>query len=259
MSVDLLVKLAEGRKLPKGCEHWAVRTVHPDGMSSRGFRWPFKGWAEAPGPILAHEDACPLAAGDGLCVATTWAGMASGTIPALVLLLCAYAEADTLGGSRRGGKLRLRKARVVDVVDGARLLREHGAGAYLSGANLRSANLTRADLTGADLTRADLNGADLTGANLTGADLTRADLYGADLTGADLTSADLRSADLSGADLRRANLYGADLSGADLRRANLTGANLTGADLRSAYLSGARHNTATVWPEGFDYQSRTAP
>jgi uncharacterized protein YjbI with pentapeptide repeats len=42
------------------------------------------------------------------------------------------------------GKLRVRRVRVVAVLDGERVLREHGSGANLSGANLSGANLSGA-------------------------------------------------------------------------------------------------------------------
>ena len=216
-NVSLLDKVTKGRELPDGYDQWAIRAVRPDLMSSHGYRWPFPGnVAETPGPILNHTRACPAKEGDGICVATTWDGMAAGGVPARSLLLVAYADADVLGGSRDGGKLRVKRALVVDVIDGERLVREHG-----NGANLGGADLTRADLSRADLTRADLGGADLTRADLTRADLTRADLGGAYLRGADLTRAYLGGADLRGADLRGADLTRADLDGAYLRGADL--------------------------------------
>jgi hypothetical protein len=154
----LLDILTEGRTLPDGYDAWGMRTVWPDFTSSNGYRWPFPGGvAEAPGPILDHRGSCPQQPGDGICVATTAAGMASGGIPADAVLLTAHRTADVVGDSGHG-KLRLQAAMVVDVVW------------------LRTVNLTRADLTGADLTGADLGGAYLGGANLTRADLTGADL-----------------------------------------------------------------------------------
>lgn len=65
-----------GYVLPDGTDMWTIRSVHPDLRSSRDYRWPFPGnWAEAPGPIIeTNTDPCPLAVGDGLCVATTWGG-----------------------------------------------------------------------------------------------------------------------------------------------------------------------------------------
>jgi hypothetical protein len=187
----LLDILTEGRTLPDGYDAWGMRTVWPDFTSSRGFRWPFPGnVAEAAGPILDHRDSCPNAEGDGICVALTAAGMASGGIPAGSVLLTAHKTADVIGDSDPG-KLRLRAALVVGVI--------HLGGADLYGAYLRGAYLRGADLYGADLRGAYLRGADLRGAYLRGANLRGANLRGADLGGAYLGGADLRGADLGGA------------------------------------------------------------
>ena len=220
--VNLLDKITEGRELPEGCTHWAIRSVHPDLTSSRGYQWSYPGQtATAPGPIdSGNSDGCPSNVGDGICAATTWAGMASGSIPAITLLLVAYNDADVLGRTESEGKFRASSMRVVELLDGAKLLREHGTRADLAGANLTRANFTRAYLAGANLTRA----------NLTRTDLTRAYLTGADLAGANLARANLA----------RAYLAGAYLTRTDLTRANLTGANLTRTDL-----------TGAIRPEGF--------
>jgi hypothetical protein len=180
---------------PPDVDFFTLRAVHPDLRSSRGYRYPWPGqWAVAPGPIIeTNHGYCPEDKGDGLCVGLTWAGMASGSIPAICGLLVGISRADVLGMD--GDKARVRRLYVVDVVDLARAVRDHGDGA----------NLTRADLTGADLT-----GANLTGANLTGANLTRANLTWAHLSGADLTRANLTGADLTGANLTGANLSGAN-------------------------------------------------
>ena len=156
----LLSILTDGRELPEGTDQWAMRSVHLDLTSSRGFRWPFPGqWAEAPGPIIeANTDPCPRLQGDGVCVALTPGGMASGGIPALAVLLCAVANADVLG--QDPDKMRVRRALVVELIDLPGLARD----ADLYGADLRGANLYGADLRGADLCGADLRGADLSGA-----------------------------------------------------------------------------------------------
>jgi hypothetical protein len=176
--------------------------VHPDLRSSRGFRWPFPG-NEAVAPLpdgaeFTHGNPCPKFVGDGLCLAKTWRGAASGSIPAITCLLVEFAPADVLGED--DDKVRVSRCRVVDVFDAPALIRD----GWCQGANLR--------------------GADLRGANLRGADLWDADLRGADLRGADLWDADLRGADLWDADLRGANLLGANLRGANLRDADLRGA-----------------------------------
>ena len=170
------------------------RAVHPDLRSRDGYRYPFPGqWADAGGPILGHTDACPRAAGDGLCVAKTWRGAASGGIPATTVLLVGYDQADVYGED--ADKVRVGAMLVLDVIDVAVLARQ---------GRLAGADLTRADLTGADLTRANLTGANLTGAYLTRANLTGANLTRAYLTGAYLTGANLSRANLTGA---RANRF----------------------------------------------------
>ncbi len=142
----------------------AFRAVHPDFRSSCGFVWPFPGGeAVAAGPFTDHEGGCPQSAGDGICLAHTWAGVASGGIPAFTVLVCEYDAADLLGFE--GGtvevpeKVRVKRARVLRAVDFPATLR---------------GDVRRDDaLPYADLSRADLYGADLTGANLTGARANR--------------------------------------------------------------------------------------
>jgi len=148
--------LVGNRTLPYGCDTWGIRSVRADLRSSRGFRWPFPGqWAEAAGPFdAANTGGCPSGEGDGICLADTYRGMASGGTPARTLLLCAYASADVLGTTASEGKHRVRRAFVVDVLDGEAVAR-----ADLSGANLRGAYLRGADLSGANLRGADLRGA----------------------------------------------------------------------------------------------------
>ena len=213
----------------------AWRAVHPDLRSSRGFRWPWPG-NEAVAPLPAgreftHGDPCPQFEGDGLCLAKTWQGAASGGIPAITCLLVEFDDGDVLGED--DDKLRVSRCRVVDVFDAPALIRDGWcAGANLCGADLRGANLRGANLRGADLWDADLWDANLRGANL----------WGANLRGANLRDANLWGANLRGADLRGANLWGANLCGADLWDANLRGANLWD----------ARASEGTTWPGGFD-------
>lgn len=126
----------------------AWRAVHPDLRSSRGFRWPWPG-NEAIAPLpdgkeFTGGDPCPQFPGDGLCLAKTWRGAASGGIPAITCLLVEYDEGDVLGED--DDKLRVSRCRVVDVVDATELVR---AG-WCTGADLRGANLRGADLRGAD-------------------------------------------------------------------------------------------------------------
>lgn len=194
--VNLLDKITKNYKLPEGYTAWGIRSVHPDLTSSRGYRWAFPGnIATAPGPLhTSNTGGCPDRAGDGICLATTWKDMASGGISAITILLCAYVGEPL--GSESYGKTRHESVLVVDVIDGARLVRERGVNANLSYADLHSANLSHANLHNADL-----------------------------------YSANLRNADLSNADLRYANLIVANLSHANLYHANLSYANLYNADL----------------------------
>ncbi len=204
--INLLDKLTEGRELPKGYDHWAIKTVRADFRTKHDFVWPFPGRvARAQGPFLDHNGSCPSQQGDGICVATTWEGMASGGVPASTLLLVAYRNIDLLGASDYG-KLRVKAAKVIDLVDGIRLVSAFGERANLSSANLSSANLSSADLRSANLSSADLSFADLRSANLRSANLSSADLSFADLRSANLRSANLRSANLSSADLSFADL-----------------------------------------------------
>ena len=150
--------------------HTAFRAVHPDFRSRNGFVWPFPGnTAEAPGPFIrSNKGGCPDREGDGICLATTARAMASGGIPAITVLVCEYDDTDLLGQEQDGSKVRVRKARVLRVVDFPAMLRgdlpdDHDLPAK---ANLSGADLSRADLYGANLRGADLYGADLYGANL---------------------------------------------------------------------------------------------
>ena len=223
----------------------AWRAVHPDLRSSRGFRWPWPG-NEAVAPLPAGReftrgDPCPGFEGDGLCLAKTWWGAASGGIPAITCLLVEFNPADVLGED--DDKLRVSRCRVVDVFDAPALIRD----GWCTRANLAGANLARADLSRANLSRANL-----AEANLTGANLSRAYLFGANLAGANLARADLFGANLAGANLAGANLAGANLAEANLTGANLTGANLARANLFGANLAGANSDQWTRWPDGFD-------
>ena len=186
---DPLAILTDGRTLPKGCDTWGLKTTRADLSTSNGYHWPFPGsWAEASGPFdFDNLGACPNNVGDGLCVAWTYRGMASASVPARTLLLVAYSSRDVLGGDR--DKVRLTRVRVVELLDGEVIARADLYGAYLCGANLSGANLSGADLYGAYLYGANLSGANLSGANLSGANLYGANLSGANLYGANLSGA----------------------------------------------------------------------
>ena len=136
-----------------------LRSINGDFTSSRGYRWPFPGsTAECDAPLKSHTGPCPSKPGDGLCLGKTWAGIASGGIPASTLLLCSYAPSWVLGEDDE--KVRVAKASVLEVFTLAGLLVE-----------------------ATDDERADLRGADLYGANLYGASLRRANLRRANLYG----------------------------------------------------------------------------
>jgi hypothetical protein len=238
--------LTENRTLPDGYDSWGFKSVRADFTTYGGYRWPWPGTDVTDQAAAAGDgDACPTRATGGLCVATTWRGVADGGHGHRCLLLLAYRAADILGRDDFRGKLRVKTCRVVELLDGEKMLAK-ATGANLTGANLtdaslRGADLTGANLRGANLTDANLRGAYLTGANLTGANLTDASLRGADLAGADLTDADLAGAYLTGASLTDANLTDANLTDA-----NLTDANLAGADLAGAYLTDANLTDADL-------------
>ena len=165
----------------------AWRTVHPDLRSSHGFRWPFPGGvAVAPLPVgrtFTRGNPCPGFVGDGLCLAKTWRGAASGCIPAITCLLVEFDDAAVLGED--DDKVRVSCCLVVDVFDAPALIRDGWcAGADLGGANLWGANLGGADLGDANLGDADLRDANLWGVNLWGANLGDANLGDANLGGA---------------------------------------------------------------------------
>ncbi len=164
--------------------------------------------------------------------------------------------------------------------------------ADLSGANLQWTNLANATLKGANLKDADMQGtrlstADLTGADLRGANLKQATLQDAKFVKANLSGTDVYLAygfkqddeaikktkrmledarvDLSilaehngtitfkEANLRKAKLHGS-LEGVDFRRADLRGANLADVtESDQAKWRGAIYDSATRWPNGFEY------
>ena len=231
------MRIAEqrGMKYPKTLTAFGLRACNINFTSKNNFRWAFPGhWTTAEGPFLEGTHECPEKPGDGICVGKTWGGMASGCIPAIMVLLVGWEAKAELGSNSE--KTRLRRAYVIDVLTVSELLQERTTDEAL---NLRSANLYGADLSGANLSGANLSGATLKRANLRSANLRSANLSGANLSGATLKGAELYGAHLKGANLYGANLYGANLYGANLKRANLSGANLYGANLRSADLSGA--------------------
>ena len=83
----------------------AFRSVHYDFRSRNGFVWPFPGNdAVAPGPFdLDNKGGCPSYLGDGICLAHTTSGAASGRIPLHTVLVCSYEEDDVLGQGQDSG------------------------------------------------------------------------------------------------------------------------------------------------------------
>ena len=214
----------------------AFRAVHADFRSSRGFVWPFPGRvARASGPFSDHKGGCPEWPGDGVCLGTTWAGVASGEIPAVTILVCSYQAKHLLGEGE--GKVRVKEAKVLRVVDFP--------------ATLRRVVAKDDDLEYSNLQRANLQDANLQGAYLQGTNLQRAYLQDANLQGANLQDADLQGANLQDANLQGANLQGANLQDADLQGANLQDADLQGADLQGANLRNIISNTSTIFPAGW--------
>ena len=124
----------------------AWRSVHPDLRSSRGFRWPLPG-NEAVAPLQDSDEftrgnPCPQFVGDGLCLAKTWRGAASGNIPAITCLLVEFDEADVL--VEDDDKVRVTRCRVVDLFDAPALIRDGWcAGANLGGADMGDATANR--------------------------------------------------------------------------------------------------------------------
>lgn len=143
MSMTRLIPVIVEREqasMPEWCDSWGIKSVRPDLRTYGGYQWPWPGQTAVCDPnalMSTNRDACPSQEGDGLCVATSWRGMASGGIPASTMLLVAYASSEALGGDTENGNLRLPRVAVVAVVDGLRLLRESGAGADLFGADLQ--------------------------------------------------------------------------------------------------------------------------
>jgi uncharacterized protein YjbI with pentapeptide repeats len=242
--LDLILAHCGNPPLPDGYDTWGWKTVRPDLRSYGGYRWPWPGGTVTDPKARPGSNPCPTSSTGGFCVALSWRGARSGGHGGTTALLLAYRQADVLARSDIDGKVRVREARVHEVIDVHRLMQKASKGVNLADADLADAYLMGADLMGADLAGAylmgaDLMGADLAGANLMGADLTRADLARADLADANLMGANLTRANLARANLADANLAGAYLMGANLTRANLADANLAGAYLTRADLADA--------------------
>jgi len=124
--------------LPEGFDSWGIKSVRADLKTHGGYQWPYPGnVATASDVDLTNTGACPRRKGDGLCVTSTWEGMASGGIPARTLLLVAFRASEVLGRDDDAGKLRTSSVAVVSLVDGDRLLQQKGTKANLFRANLK--------------------------------------------------------------------------------------------------------------------------
>lgn len=143
-------------------------------------------------------------------------------------------------------------------------------GTSLAGADLSHLNHRLADMTGVDLTGANLRGryrpavvaGDEAGVwthfndEFARLKWAQARFDGAILVDADLTWTNLKRGWLRGADLRGATVFEADMRDCNLNDADLRGADLTGSVMEGAILKGAVWDDATIWPEGFDPESR---
>lgn len=249
----------ENAVLPEGYDSWAIKAVHPDLVSSRGFKWPFPGGETPYLKLDDHDNSCPSRKGDGLCVATTIGASSSGGHLFSTVLLVAYRSSEARGAI--SDKLRVPQAAVVALVDGARLLRDDASYLDMRYARLTDMNLTRivatwsdfssaymqnADLTGSDFAHSNLSHAYMTGASLANSYLSHANLLGAHLDDADLSHANLYCTNLETATLSYANLSYANLSYAYLFEADLHDADLHDADLSNSHLSNVNLRNANL-------------
>lgn len=138
---SILDRITEGRELPEGTTHWALKATDFAGRTRGGFQWPDHGWVTAPNPDPTNTDACPIREGDGICVGLSHRGIAQGGHRALALMLVAFHENAALSPHVGVDKVRLSAAFVVERLDGERLIKDHGAGADLRGADLQGADL----------------------------------------------------------------------------------------------------------------------
>ncbi len=139
--------------------YWGWKAVEIGLTTRNGFQYWLGKWAKAKLPEGEEFTTCepgPSFDGDGICIATTFAGAASSMRPAAVAIYCGYYSKDVLGGCY--GKVRVKKLYVYpQVFDVAKMLRE-GMGKYC--------NFAFANFSGMDLNGSDLRGAKLTWANL---------------------------------------------------------------------------------------------
>jgi hypothetical protein len=152
---------------------------------------------------------------------------------------------------------RNRKARVIQFLYEAGLIKKGNVIVDLSEADLREADLRYAKLVEADLRYTLLQRANLSNANLSGADLRKASLNNAVLVLTDLSGADLSGIHIYVADFQGANLSNADLSNARLSDANLSDVDLSGADLSGAHRYPKRGSYQLIPNEELEQQAKS--
>ena len=124
-------------EIPEGLT-WGWRVVNADFTSTNGYRWPWPGnWATCDPkgkPFTSGE--CPGFVGDGLCIALTPAGAASGGTPLRTVLVVGYYAGEVLGTA--ADKIRVKRAFVLDAWDAWVNIRVGGSCANLAGADADS-------------------------------------------------------------------------------------------------------------------------
>src|SRR6185312_5610473 len=102
----------------------AWKVVRPDGRTRNDFQWKFSGVMSVPkiSIVRTNKGPCPERDGDGICLAKTWRGAASGGIAAITGLAIAYRPRDVLGEDAE--KLRVSRCKVLAPIDLHRHIRE---------------------------------------------------------------------------------------------------------------------------------------
>lgn len=132
----------------------------------------------------------------------------------------------------------------------------------MTAAALRAGLIPEKDLSGLVMKGSDLSTMQLTYRKLIGADFSECDLTDASFQGCDLRNANFTKSNLFETSFYKADLRGANLQGAKFGRNIFAEARLEGADFRNASFGDvkifATYNKDTLWPEGFDPDSRGA-
>ena len=185
MEKEKIISVLRGEEVTLNGLKLAWKAVHPDLRSSHGYRWPWRGqWAwSVTDQEYSRGGTYPHFIGDGICLAKTWSGAASGRIPAITGLICGYLPKDVLG--ENPDKLRVTSAFVFEVIDIPSYIRS----GYLAGANMVAANLC-----GANLESANFRNTNLRYSNFKGANLEFANFIGANLQGSNFQNANIENA-----------------------------------------------------------------